>query len=121
MPFKTPYVLLASMDVPPEHEAVFNEIYDQEHVPFLLEVPGVRSVTRIKGEPFSMTIGGEQKAMPAADPVYTAVYEIDHPDVLNSPAWAEAVERGRWPAEVRPHTRKRQHLIYQTTLTQEES
>ncbi|MFK7964747.1 MAG: hypothetical protein AB8C46_12360 [Burkholderiaceae bacterium] len=121
MPFKTPYVLLASMDVAPEHEAVFNEVYDQEHVPFLLTVPGVRAVTRIKGEPFSMMIGGEEKAMPAADPVYTAVYEIDHPDVLNSPAWAEAVERGRWPAEVRPHTRKRQHLIYKTTLSEQEA
>ena len=42
----TRYVLIASMDVTPEAEALFNEVYDTEHVPNLLEVPGVRSVTR---------------------------------------------------------------------------
>lgn len=119
MTIKTRYVLLASMDVTPEADAIFNEVYDTEHIPYLLEVPGVHSVTRLLGEPFSMHIGGSSKEMPAPDPVYTAMYEIDSPEVLNSPEWAKAVERGRWPTEVRPHTRKRQHLIYQVTLAEE--
>ncbi len=38
--------------------------------------------------------------------------EIDDPQVLQSPEWAEAVERGRWPSEVRPHTSNRQHLLF---------
>jgi hypothetical protein len=46
----TRYVLIASMDVTPEAEPLFNEVYDTEHVPNLLQVPGVRSVTRMKGE-----------------------------------------------------------------------
>jgi len=40
----TRYVFIASMDVTPEAEALFNEVYDTEHVPNLLQVPGVRSV-----------------------------------------------------------------------------
>jgi hypothetical protein len=108
----TRYVLIASMDVTPEAESLFNEIYDTEHVPNLLQVPGVRSVTRMKGEPARFAIGGSMRELPAPSPVYTAIYEIDDPQVLESPQWAEAVERGRWPSEVRPHTSNRQHLLF---------
>jgi hypothetical protein len=105
------YLFIVSMDVDPEHEALFNKVYDQEHVPNLLQVPGVRAVSRLKGEPFAVAIGGEVKSMDAPSPVYTALYEIDGPEVLTSPEWSAAVERGRWPAEVRPHTRSRRHAL----------
>ena len=39
MPIETTYAAIASMDVPAEKDDLFNEIYD-EHVTFLLEVPG---------------------------------------------------------------------------------
>jgi len=45
-------------------------------------------------------------------PSYGALYEIEGPEVLAGPGWAKAVEAGRWPAQVRPHTRNRQHLLY---------
>ncbi len=35
----TRYVLIASMDVTPEAESLFNEVCDTEHVPNLLQVP----------------------------------------------------------------------------------
>jgi hypothetical protein len=50
------------------------------------------------------------RELPAPSPIYTAIYEIDDPQVLQSPQWAEAVERGRWPSEVRPRISNRQHL-----------
>jgi hypothetical protein len=90
----TRYVLIASMDVTPEVEPLFNEVYDTEHVPNLLQVPGVRSVTRMKGEPARFAIAGAVRELPAPSPIYTAIYEIDDPQVLQSPEWAEAVERG---------------------------
>lgn len=112
MPIATKYLFIASMDVTPEKEALFNEVYDQEHVPNLLKVPGVRSVTRLKTEPASFTIGGEVKRITGEGaPSYTAIYEIDSPDVLASAAWANAVELGRWPKEVRPYTSNRQHIV----------
>ena len=46
MPFSTKYVLIVSMDVEPEKEALFNEVYDHEHLPNLKKVPGVRAATR---------------------------------------------------------------------------
>jgi hypothetical protein len=60
MPIATRYIFIASMDVAPEKEALFNEVYDEEHVPNLLKVPGVRGVTRLKTEPASLNIGGER-------------------------------------------------------------
>jgi hypothetical protein len=112
MPIGTKYVFIVSMDVEPEKEALFNEVYDREHVPNLLKVPGVRSVTRLRTEPASLSIGGERKALTGdGAPRYTAIYEIDDPAVIAGPAWAQAVELGRWPAEVRPFTSNRQHIV----------
>ena len=117
MPIQSRFVLIASMDVDPAHEALFNEVYDGEHAPYLLAVPGVRSVTRAKGVPFSFAIANGVKDMPAPEPTYTAIYEIDHPDVLKSAEWAKAVEAGRWASEVRPHTRNRHHALYERQST----
>jgi hypothetical protein len=38
MAAKARYIFIASMDVQPEKEALFNELYDTEHVPLLLKV-----------------------------------------------------------------------------------
>ena len=111
MPIGAKYVFIVSMDVAPEKEDLFNAVYDQEHVPNLLAVPGVRAVTRVRSEPFAVSIGGERKDMSAASPRYTALYELESPDVLVSEAWAQAVEAGRWPGEVRPFTTNRRHAL----------
>jgi hypothetical protein len=100
------------MDVDPEKEALFNEVYDKEHVPNLLQVPGVHAVVRMEGEPFGFNIGGEAKRVPHDGPRHSALYEIDGPHVLVSHEWAKAVEAGRWPSEVRPFTRNRRHALY---------
>ena len=105
------YVLMVSMDVAPDKEALFNEVYDQEHIPNLLKVPGVLGVTRLRSEPFAMMIGGERKEIAAASPRYTAIYRLENADVLAGAAWAAAVEAGRWPGEVRPFTTNRHHAL----------
>jgi hypothetical protein len=105
------YRFIVSMDVAPEKEALFNEVYDREHIPNLMKVPGVLGVTRVKGEPFALNIAGERKEMAHSGPAYTAIYELESADVLASEAWAQAVEAGRWPGEVRPHTTNRCHVL----------
>ncbi len=112
MPIKSRYAFVVSMDVDPAYEDLFNEIYDSEHIPYLMEVAGVHGVTRMKGEACTLAMGGENQTKPAPSPVYKAIYEIDSPDVLTSQAWAEAVERGRWGPDVRPHTTNRSHALY---------
>ncbi|MEX2239893.1 MAG: hypothetical protein WD775_04270 [Burkholderiales bacterium] len=112
MPGKAKYLFIASMDVEPEKEALFNEVYDTEHTPMLLKVPGVLSVRRAVSVPLTLFIGGEKKSIVAeSEPRYSAYYELESAEVLTSDAWAKAVEAGRWPSQVRPYTRNRRHVL----------
>ena len=112
MPIASKYLFVVSMDVTKEKEALFNEVYDTEHVPLLKKVPGVGAVTRMKTEPASFNIGGERKVLDGGgQATYLALYELDSPAVLLSKEWAEAGEKGRWPKEVRPYTTNRSHIV----------
>ena len=82
MPVQTKYLFVASMDVDAEKEALFNEVYDVEHVPNLLKVPGVHAVARMEGETFVMNIGGEERQVTHDGPRHSALYEISGPYVL---------------------------------------
>jgi hypothetical protein len=109
---KAKYVFIASMDVQPDKDAIFNEVYDTEHIPLILKVPGVISARRCQTVPLKMFIGGETKTIVAeGEPKYSAIYELESAEVLTSEAWASAVDAGRWPAEVRPYTRNRRHVL----------
>jgi len=101
---KPKYFFIVSMNVKLEYEDLFNEVYDTEHVPYLLEVPGVQKVYRGRGLPFSFSIGGET----------IAIYELDSPEVVNSDEWSVAVEKGRWGTHVREHTSERSHFMYES-------
>ncbi len=102
------------MDVDPAKDALFNEVYDREHVPTILKVPGVISALRFKRRPLEMIIGGERKKIVIeGEPTYTALYELENPSVLVSPEFAKAVELGRWPGEVRPFTKNRKHFMWE--------
>ncbi|HTR87027.1 MAG TPA: hypothetical protein VMI56_21275 [Reyranella sp.] len=112
MPLATKYLFIVSMDVAKDKEALFNEVYDTEHVPLLMKVPGVKAVTRLATVPAAFNIGGERKTLDGAGMAhYVALYELDSPDVLLSKEWAEAGEKGRWPKEVRPYTTNRSHVV----------
>jgi hypothetical protein len=61
-----------------------------------------------------MAIGGRVQALESAsEPKYTTIYVLESPEVLVSEGWARAIEQGRWPADVRPHTRNRRHILLQ--------
>lgn len=112
MTINSKYIFVVSMDVDPDKEALFNEVYDAEHIPNLLKVPGVHAATRIKGEAFELNLGGSTWTVVHQSARYGAMYEIDGPHVLVSPDWAQAAEAGRWPSQVRPYTRNRTHALY---------
>jgi hypothetical protein len=113
MPFQARYLFSAAMDVAPEKEALFNEVYDTEHVPLLLAVPGVISIARFKSEKeVTLIVGGQRRTVAIeGEPTYNALFEIEGPEVLVSDAWAKAVDQGRWPGQVRPFTRNRRHVL----------
>ncbi len=96
------YIYLVQMNIPAEHEAEFNRIYDIEHLPMLLQVPGVRKATRYRLET------SEDPRMQK----YLAIYEIDSPEIVASKAWQEAGEWGRWAPKIRPHTTERYRSLF---------
>jgi|SRR5271155_2813879 len=95
------YVYIVHMDIPPEFEAEFNRIYDEDHIPIILKVPGVRSCVRYVLDHGSV----------ANFPRYMAMYEIDSPDVVESAAWKKAIDEGEWKPKIRPHTSNRIILV----------
>ena len=51
------YLFIVSMDVEPEYEDLFNDVYDREHVPNICKVPGVITAYRLKLEEAELSVG----------------------------------------------------------------
>lgn len=94
------YVYIIQLDIPAEHEDNFNRVYDTQHVPAILEVPGVRGCYRYRLE-----------YADDATPRYLALYEIDSPEVTKSDAWRKAADSGDWAPLIRPHTQNRKRQV----------
>lgn len=106
------YLMVAGMDVQPDKDQLFNDVYDTEHVPYLSSVPGVEFAVRYSGRALDMVIGGRvQRLGDGTEPRYYVVYGLTGPEVLVSDAWGQAVEAGRWPEQVRPYTSNRRHIL----------
>ena len=97
-----PHLFVVQMDIPAEHEAEFNRVYDTEHFPMLSKVPGVRSSARYRLD---------QSNNPKMQR-YLTVYELDSPQVLESAAWREAGSFGSWASKIRPLTSERHHSMF---------
>lgn len=108
------YKLIVQMDIAPEQEALFNAVYDEEHIPLLLQVRGVVSVQRLRREnTATIALGGTQSDFSfPQEPRFSAVYELDDADVAKGAAWAKAVDAGRWSTKVRPFTSNRRHTLH---------
>ena len=96
------FVYLVQMDIPPELEDDFNHVYDTQHIPEILKVPGVHSCTRYVLD----------SALEGSGPRYAAIYEVDSPDAVKSPEWKAASDTGDWKPMIRPHTTNRIRCIY---------
>jgi hypothetical protein len=98
-----PHIFVVQLDIPAEHEAEFNHVYDTEHFPMLSKVPGVRSAARYRLE--HSTMPGMQQ--------YLTVYELDSPDVMKSTAWEAAGAYGDWATKIRPLLTSRHHSVFE--------
>jgi len=100
------YIYWVQMDIPAAMEDEFNRVYDTQHVPYILNAPGVHGCSRYLLE--STNKDGMAR--------YAAVYEIDSPDVPNSDGWNAESEKGDWATKIRPHTTNRSHSIFKRVL-----
>lgn len=105
MPTGAKYLLIANMDVDPMKEALFNDVYSNEHLPSMLTVKGLLAAARYRVRAATILVGGELRTFPCEEPKYSALYELESPDVLTTQAWNDAADLGRWPKEVAPYTR----------------
>ena len=116
MATRSRYLFIASMDVEPEKRSLFDEVYNTEHCPELSQVPGVGLISRFELQELAISMGGETRTIKIeGEPTFHALYELESPEVLTSAAWGEAVERGRWPEQVRPYTTNRRHTLLKLT------
>jgi hypothetical protein len=96
--YRTPYVFWVFMDVEKHKENLFNELYDVEHVPLLVKLPGCVSVARYRTE-----VAGE--------PRYLAAYEVENTELPMSKLWNDTSDIGRWKPEVRPYTYNKHYIV----------
>src|SRR5216684_413054 len=82
------FVLTVRLNTPADHERDFNAWYNEDHIPALAGVSGVYWARRYEA------IEG--------DPKYLAVYEMNDPGVVKTPAWDVARRFGR-TNEIRPY------------------
>jgi hypothetical protein len=92
------------MDVEPHREALFNELYDQEHLPLLLKLPGAVNAVRYR-------------TATAGEPRYLCAYEIERADLPGSKQWSDTSDIGRWKPEVRPYTSNKRFILGERILS----
>ena len=96
------YIYVVQLDIPAEHEDDFNTIYDEDHIPKLMQVPGMNGCTRYKLE--SIDVGDM--------PRYVAIYDMDSADLPASDTFRAASDAGEWINKVRPYTQNRRRAVF---------
>jgi hypothetical protein len=91
-------LLCVGLEPEPAYEEEYNAWYNDEHIPFLIKVPGVLRARR-----FRALEGG---------PKYLAVYELTEPGVRQSAPFSAAADTP-WSARIRPHCNRAITAIYQ--------
>jgi hypothetical protein len=101
------YQFVVQLAIPKALEQRFAELYDNDHIPALMTVPGVRSCSRLK------LLWSDVDDIPE----YLAIYDVDAPDVPKSPEWRKASNSGQWPSEIRPYIMVRRHGMFELLST----
>jgi hypothetical protein len=95
---RKPILVIIKTDVTPEMEQDFNRWYDEEHIPGLLKVPGIKSARR------GINSGAGQK--------YIAVYEHESAEVQHSQAYKDVLGTD-WARKIRPHLKNFSRETYE--------
>lgn len=97
MEHKGRILLIVQTDIEPEMEEEFNRCYEEEHIPRLLNVPGVIMAGR------GINTANGQK--------YIAIYEHGNLDVQYTSAYKNAIET-EWTKKIRPYLRNFERHVY---------
>ncbi len=104
MPSFPKCLLIVTAEIDPEVEDEWNKWYDEVHFPDVINSPGVhggqRYVTMVDGV---TTDHGEK--FPATAKVYTTVYEIDGPEIMETKEFKEMRGWHQFTGRIRATTR----------------
>src|ERR1700757_1719345 len=92
------YFYMVTFEIDPADEALFNEIYETEHIPNIMNVPGVVGVARFR----------DHEANERGWLVYSALYYLERPDLPDTVEWKTESDKGRWAPLIRPRVKSRQ-------------
>lgn len=94
--------LLVFMNPPPALEEEFNAWYDTEHIPERLAVPGIHT--------------GLRYISTGASPRFLAIYDLETPEVMDSPAYRRVAfdNFSPWTRRVTARARVQRHAGQQT-------
>lgn len=95
------FFYLVTFDIAPEDEKDFNEIYDTEHIPNILQVEGVLQVIRLK----------DAETTPQGWLRYSALYLLTQADLPSTPQWKAKSDLGRWAPLIRPRVKARRQQL----------
>jgi hypothetical protein len=96
-----PFFYLVTFEIAPGDAAEFNEIYDTEHIPNILEVDGVLQVIRFR----------DAEPTPEGWLRYSALYLIARAGLPGTPEWRAKSDIGRWAPVIRPRVKSRQQRL----------
>ena len=96
-----PYFYMVTFEIDPKDEKDFNEIYDTEHIPNILQVEGVLQVIRLR----------DAEPTPQGWLKYSALYLITQPDLPTTPQWKTKSDLGRWAPVIRPRVKARRQRL----------
>lgn len=99
------YFYIVTFEIDVVDEALFNEIYETEHIPNILKVPGVLGITRFRDH-----LPNENGWL-----VYSAMYFLTQANLPDTPAWKEQSDLGRWKPLIRPRIKSRQRRLGEIT------
>jgi hypothetical protein len=92
-----PYSMIITFEIDPKDEAEFNDIYDNDHIPTILQLPGLVEVIRFK----------DAKPNEKGFLVYSAIYFTTTENLHETPEWKKLSDTGRWMPVIRPKVKSR--------------
>jgi hypothetical protein len=95
------FFYMVTFEIAQEDEALFNEIYDTEHVPNILRVKGVKGCMRVR----------DHAPNEAGWLLYSTIYFLTDANLPETTAWKEASDTGRWAPLMRPKLKSRHRRI----------
>ena len=101
------HIYFLQQSVPGEHVERFNFLYETDHLPLMMQVPGVEACNRYVLE---WTETGDV-------PDYLAIYTIASPEIPRSAEWKRQTGQGAWPTEMRPKFTARRNGAFSQTFS----